>query len=119
MPQEIINKPGKLTDNEFAIIKQHSVRGHELLLASDVANAHVLDVCRHHVRPPLQSGWDPAESVARMASWQGHFSTRSGLLLEPKLVDLADPLCRDKITAREPPEKWNFPYPKDLSAASP
>ena len=25
---------------------------------------------------PYKSGWDPAESVARMASWKGHFDTR-------------------------------------------
>jgi HD-GYP domain-containing protein (c-di-GMP phosphodiesterase class II) len=108
MPQEIINKPGKLTDEEFTIIKSHPVRGHEMLLASGVDNERVLDVCRHHheridgtgypdklaaenisliarmsavcdvydavtSNRPYKAGWDPAESVAKMASWQGHF----------------------------------------------
>lgn len=108
MPQEIINKPGKLTDEEFTIIKSHPLRGHEMLLASGVDNEHVLDVARHHhermdgtgypdkftaenitliarmsavcdvydaitSNRPYKAGWDPAESVSKMASWQGHF----------------------------------------------
>lgn len=108
MPQEIINKPGKLTDEEFTIIKSHPVRGHEMLLASGVDNERVLDVARHHhermdgtgypdkfsaenisliarmsavcdvydavtSNRPYKAGWDPAESVSKMASWQGHF----------------------------------------------
>ena len=44
MPQEIINKPGKLTDEEFTIIKSHPVKGHEMLLASGIDNERVLDV---------------------------------------------------------------------------
>lgn len=110
MPQEIINKPGKLTDEEFTIIKSHPVKGYETLLASGVDNERVLDVCRHHhermdgagypdklsagnvsllarmsavcdvydaitSNRPYKAGWDPAEAVARMASWQGHFDS--------------------------------------------
>jgi putative nucleotidyltransferase with HDIG domain len=108
MPPEIINKPGKLTDEEFDIIKTHPVRGHEMLLESGVDNEHVLDVARHHHERmdgkgypdglpadkisliarmsavcdvydaitsdrPYKAGWDPAESVSRMAKWEGHF----------------------------------------------
>lgn len=108
MPQDIINKPGKLTDEEFTIIKSHPVRGHEMLLESGVDNQHVLDVARHHHERmdgkgypdslvadkisliarmsavcdvydavtsdrPYKSGWDPAESVSKMATWEGHF----------------------------------------------
>jgi putative nucleotidyltransferase with HDIG domain len=108
MPQEIINKPGKLTDDEFTIIKSHPVRGHQMLMESGVDNERVLDVARHHheridgtgypdklaadsisliarmsavcdvydavtSNRPYKAGWDPADSIARMASWQGHF----------------------------------------------
>jgi putative nucleotidyltransferase with HDIG domain len=199
MPQAIINKPGKLSDEEFAVIRLHPVRGHEMLLKAGVSNEHVLDVCRHHHERidgkgypdklagenislmsrmgavcdvydaitsdrPYKAGWDAAESVARMASWQGHFdptvlqtfiktigiyptgslvrmasgklgvvveqnpnkltmpkvklffSTKSGMPLEPKLVDLKEASCTDKIVSREPPENWNFSYLNDLWA---
>jgi len=108
IPNEILNKPGKLTDDEFTVVKSHPVKGYETLLASGVENEHVLDVCRHHHEKmdgsgypdkltgdsismiarmsavcdvydaitsnrPYKAGWDPAESVSRMASWKGHF----------------------------------------------
>jgi len=111
MPQEIINKPGRLTDEEFTIIKTHPVKGHEMLIRSGVDNQRILDVSRHHhermdgkgypdnlaadnisqiarmsavcdvydaitSNRPYKAGWDPAESVARMASWQGHFDAK-------------------------------------------
>jgi hypothetical protein len=41
------------------------------------------------------------------------FSTKSGLPLDPQVLDLASD-ARDQIEAREPPEKWNFPYLTEL-----
>jgi HD-GYP domain-containing protein (c-di-GMP phosphodiesterase class II) len=108
MPVEILNKPGKLTEPEFAVIRGHPESGHALLLEGKGATAATLDVVlRHHERMdgtgypgrlageeisllarmgavcdvydavtsnrPYKAGWDPAESVARMASWKGHF----------------------------------------------
>lgn len=197
MPQEVLNKPGKLTDAEFAIMKSHAARGHEILLAGGIDSADTLDVCRHHheridgkgypdglsgdqislvarmgavcdvydaitSNRPYKAGWDPAESVARMVSWEGHFdtvvlqtfiktlgiypvgslvrmesgklgvvveqnrhkltaprvklffSTKTNLPFAPVTVDLADRQTQDKIVAREPREKWSFPYLDDL-----
>jgi putative nucleotidyltransferase with HDIG domain len=48
MPQEILNKPGKLTPEEFDTIKQHAMRGYEMLVAGANVSEGVLDVCRHH-----------------------------------------------------------------------
>jgi putative nucleotidyltransferase with HDIG domain len=48
MPLDVLNKPGKLTDAEFAIIQSHPVRGHEMLLEGKSAPAAALDVCLHH-----------------------------------------------------------------------
>jgi putative nucleotidyltransferase with HDIG domain len=108
MPLEILNKPGKLTEPEFEIIKSHPVRGHQMLVEGNGAPEAALDVCLHHheridgtgyphrvsgerlshlarmgavcdvydaitSNRPYKEGWDPAVSIARMASWQGHF----------------------------------------------
>ena len=109
MPMEVLNKPGKLTDAEFAIIKAHPQEGHRLLLSGNSAPAVALDVCLHHHEKidgsgypeglageqislfarmgavcdvydaitsnrPYKAGWDPAESLRKMAEWsKGHF----------------------------------------------
>jgi HD-GYP domain-containing protein (c-di-GMP phosphodiesterase class II) len=49
MPPEILNKPGSLTEAEFATMKRHPEEGHALLVEADGANEVALDVClRHH-----------------------------------------------------------------------
>ena len=108
MPIELLNKPGKLTDAEFTVMRSHPVRGHALLAESGGAGSAALDVCLHHHERidgsgyphalaagaitqmarmgaicdvydaisstrPYKSAWDPADSISRMASWQGHF----------------------------------------------
>jgi putative nucleotidyltransferase with HDIG domain len=110
MPQDVLNKPGKLTPEEFAIIKQHPVRGYEMLLAGADVSEGVMDVCHHHHERvdgtgyphglsgdgisllarmgavcdvydavtsdrPYKAGWDPAQALAQMATWKGHFDT--------------------------------------------
>jgi HD-GYP domain-containing protein (c-di-GMP phosphodiesterase class II) len=57
MPLEILNKPGKLTDAEFAIIKSHPERGHALLVEGGSASAGVRDVCLHHHEKMDGSGY--------------------------------------------------------------
>jgi putative nucleotidyltransferase with HDIG domain len=197
MPQEILNKPGKLTTDEFDVIKQHPLRGYEMLLGGTSVTDHVRDVCRHHherfdgtgypdalagekisllarmgavcdvydavtSNRPYKAGWDPAHALSQMATWKGHFdtavfqsfvksvgiyptgslvrmrsgrlavvldqnpdaltqprvkvffSTKAGLPLEPRVLDLASSGVNDRIEAREPPEKWNFTYLTDL-----
>ncbi len=47
IPEEIINKPDRLTDIEFEIMKQHPVIG-EALLRPIKSMAHVLPTVRHH-----------------------------------------------------------------------
>ena len=107
MPLAILNKPGKLTDAEFAIMRTHPLRGWEMLQAASGASEAAMDVCLHHHQRvdgkgypgrgagaplsllarmgavcdvydaitsnrPYKAGWDPSESIAQMASWQGH-----------------------------------------------
>lgn len=48
IPLDILNKPGKLTDEEFDIVRGHPKAGHEILLASNGVDEVALDVCLHH-----------------------------------------------------------------------
>ena len=50
VPMEYLNKPGKLTDLEFAIIKQHPVLGHEILAPIDSPWPISRFVLEHHER---------------------------------------------------------------------
>lgn len=47
-PLEIINKPGKLTDEEFGIIKSHPVEGDRILRKSTAISDDVRHACLHH-----------------------------------------------------------------------
>lgn len=109
IPMEVLNKPGKLSDAEFDIVKRHPVEGYRMLLSGTDVDPIVLDVCLHHHEKtdgsgypkglkdvdislfakmgavcdvydavtsnrPYKAGWDPAESLRRMAEWaKGHF----------------------------------------------
>ena len=111
MPLAVLNKPGKLTEEEFGVIRNHPRLGHQLLAEGGAFSADVLDVCLHHherldgkgypdglagdaisriarmgaicdvydaitSNRPYKVGWDPAESIAQMASWRkGQFDT--------------------------------------------
>jgi len=48
IPLEVLNKPGKLTEAEFTLVKSHSEHGHRLLVEGGTASEVVLDVCLHH-----------------------------------------------------------------------
>ena len=48
VPIEILNKPGKLTDSEFTMIKAHPVKGHAFLMESANIDPIALEVCLHH-----------------------------------------------------------------------
>ena len=108
IPLDVLNKPGKLTDAEFALVKTHPEEGHKLLLEGKGVSDVTKDVCLHHHEKvdgsgypkglnsetmslfakmgavcdvydaitsnrPYKAGWDPAESIKRMAEWKGHF----------------------------------------------
>lgn len=49
IPNELLNKAGKLTDDEFAIMKQHSVLGYRILAdKSELSNNIKMGVLQHH-----------------------------------------------------------------------
>ncbi len=112
MPIDVLNKPGKLTNAEFDIMKTHPTEGYKMLMASPGVEAVALDVVLHHHEKmdgsgypeklkgdqislyskmgavcdvydaitsnrPYKSGWDPAESLRKMAEWaNGHFDPK-------------------------------------------
>lgn len=74
IPDDVLNKPGKLSDEEFNIIKQHPKKGWELLRDSPDITEIALDVCLHHHErvdgtgyPERLSG-DPLTLFARMGA---------------------------------------------------
>lgn len=73
LPVELINKPGKLTQEEYNIIKTHPVRGWEILKERRLDNI-ILDVCLHHHERmdgkgyPEQLPIDSLSPFARMAA---------------------------------------------------
>ena len=48
IPDEVLNKPGKLTDEEFTTVQNHPLRGWEILKGSVGVCDMALDVCLHH-----------------------------------------------------------------------
>ncbi len=48
MPPDVLNKPGALTPEEFAIMKGHPEAGHRMLLDGKGVGEVPLDVCLHH-----------------------------------------------------------------------
>jgi len=57
IPLEVLNKPGKLTDAEFAMIRTHPEEGHRMLLEGTGISAGALDVCLHHHEKVDASGY--------------------------------------------------------------
>ena len=109
VPIDVLHKPGKLTDDEYSIMKTHPREGRRLLESLSDIDPVVLDVCLHHHEKfdgsgypdhlageqisiyarmgavcdvydaitsdrPYKEGWDPAQSLQKMAEWsKGHF----------------------------------------------
>lgn len=66
VPDEILTKPGKLTDEEFAIMKRHPVKGARYLLETPgVPRLAAIVAYEHHMRDDL-SGYPPAPQGWRL-----------------------------------------------------
>ncbi|MBW7923269.1 MAG: HD-GYP domain-containing protein [Burkholderiaceae bacterium] len=48
IPGQVLNKPGRLSDEEFALMREHPGYGHRLLRDAGTESEIVLDVCLHH-----------------------------------------------------------------------
>ena len=51
VPMEVLNKPGKLTDEEFAIIKSHPAQGENVLKDISIMPELAIGAGAHHERP--------------------------------------------------------------------
>ncbi|HAK57919.1 MAG TPA: histidine kinase [Lachnospiraceae bacterium] len=51
VPEEVLNKQGKLTDEEFAIIKSHSAQGYNVLKNISIMPDLAIGAGAHHERP--------------------------------------------------------------------
>ena len=51
IPDAVLNKPGKLTDDEFALIKSHTERGEEVLKNISLMPEILIGALSHHERP--------------------------------------------------------------------
>ncbi|UOA07173.1 HD-GYP domain-containing protein [Methylobacter sp. S3L5C] len=74
IPNDILNKPGRLTNEEFNLVKNHPLQGWQILKGSEGVCEMALDVCRHHHErvdgagyPDKLSG-DALSLFARMAA---------------------------------------------------
>ena len=70
MPLDLLNKPGKLTEAEFAVMRSHPVRGHALLAESGSADPVAMDVCLHHHERIDGTGYPhrlKGDAITRMA----------------------------------------------------
>ena len=53
----VLNKPGKLSAEEYELVKRHPRDGHDMLLDTDAPSAVALDVCLHHHERPDGKGY--------------------------------------------------------------
>lgn len=67
IPDEVLNKPGALTDAEFDLVKTHPAEGHKLLIQGGVTDEVALDVVLRHHEKVDGSGY-PGNLTAKQIS---------------------------------------------------
>jgi putative nucleotidyltransferase with HDIG domain len=74
VPDAVLNKPGRLTDEEFEIIKKHPSDGHNILRESQLVGEIPLDITLHHHERMDGSGYpdklagEQISTLAQMAA---------------------------------------------------
>jgi HD-GYP domain-containing protein (c-di-GMP phosphodiesterase class II) len=87
VPDAILNKPGRLTEEEFAIVKKHPKDGYDMLRRSPGIGAIPLDITLHHHERrdgsgyPDRQGADEISELAQMAA----------------IVDVYDAITADRV----------------------
>jgi HD-GYP domain-containing protein (c-di-GMP phosphodiesterase class II) len=87
VPDHILNKPGRLTDEEFAIIKQHPRDGYEILRKTPEIGPIPLDITLHHHERRDGSGYPERLDAAGI----------SELAQMAAIVDVYDAITADRV----------------------
>ncbi len=88
VPNQILNKPGKLTDEEFEVMKTHTTLGYQELLSAqlsgvDIDNAVARVALEHHER--FSGGGYPMGKKGRLED-----SKEEGIHIYSRIVSIAD-----------------------------
>lgn len=102
IPDKILNKPGRLTKEEFEIMKQHTVKGSEMLMhipaiMDEDTFSYTYDICRHH-----HERWDGRGYPDGLAG--------DDITIWAQIVALAD--VYDALTS---PRCYKSAYPHDVA----
>jgi HD-GYP domain-containing protein (c-di-GMP phosphodiesterase class II) len=87
VPDDILNKPGPLTDEEFAIVKKHPKDGYDLLRRSPGIGPIPLDITLHHHERRDGNGYPDRQGVAEI----------SALAQMATIVDVYDAITADRV----------------------
>jgi response regulator RpfG family c-di-GMP phosphodiesterase len=96
IPDSILLKPGKLTDDEFDVIKNHTVIGHAMLVHSkrEILKAAAIIASQHHEK------WDGSGYPQGLAGEDIHIYGRVAAL-----ADVFDALTSDRVYRKAMPDE--------------
>lgn len=87
VPDDVLNKPGRLTDAEFAAMRAHPGHGHAMLVDVPGMAQAALDVCLHHHEKMDGTGYPLALPAAKIG-----MAARLGAI-----CDVYDALTSDRV----------------------
>ncbi|WP_298440858.1 HD-GYP domain-containing protein [uncultured Ferrimonas sp.] len=90
IPEKILNKPGKLTDAEFTIMKSHAMHSREIIKATPGINKISLDVAAQHHEKLDGSGYP--------SGLRGDQISRYGRMIT--ICDIYDAMTADRVYRR-------------------
>ncbi|MFM4804473.1 HD-GYP domain-containing protein [Aeromonas bivalvium] len=97
-PNEVLNKPGKLTDEEFVIMREHVVHSHDILIATSGITPTMLEVATNHHERLDGSGYP-----RRLKGEQLSLYTRMSAI-----VDVYDAVTADRVYKQGMPPTQAF-----------
>ena len=95
IPDEVLNKPGKLTDEEYVIMKKHAINGYDILKDVEIAPDLALGAGFHHERIdgrgyPFGKTADEIPPVAQMIAVADTFDAMHSSRVYRKKLEMAD-----------------------------